>query len=30
MFEALEAMNLDELAHAALTDIVGRALRRKA
>ena len=30
VFEALEAMNLDELAHAALTDIVGRALRRKA
>ena len=24
VFEALEAMNLDELAHAALTDIVGR------
>ena len=30
VFEALEAMNLDELTHAALTDIVGRALRRKA
>ena len=30
VFEALEAMNLDELVHAALTDIVGRALRRKA
>ena len=30
VFEALEAMNLDELTHAALTDIVGRALLRKA
>ena len=30
VFEALEAMNLDEPVHAALTDIVGRALRRKA
>ena len=30
VFEALQAMNLNELVHAALTDIVGRALRRKA